>query len=71
MLEFLLNKVAALKACNFTKERLQTRCFPVNIVKVFEKHLRTSAYVHFKIQSRIQHSAVKYLKCFFFREAAC
>ena len=31
----------------------------------FVKHLRTSAFVHFKIQSRIQHAVVKYLRCFF------
>ena len=24
-------------ACNFTKKRLQHRCFPVNIAKVFRK----------------------------------
>ena len=33
MLESLLNKVAGLKVCNFLKNRLQHRCFPVNIAK--------------------------------------
>ena len=33
MVEFLFNKVAALKARNFIKKRLQHRCFPVNIAK--------------------------------------
>ena len=31
MLESLYNKVAGPKVCNFVKERLQRRCFPVNI----------------------------------------
>ena len=30
----------------------------------FEKHVRTSASVHFKIQIHIQHPAVKYLRYF-------
>ena len=33
MLESYFNKVAALQAYNFIKERLQHRCFPVNIAK--------------------------------------
>ena len=33
MLEFLFNKIAGLKACNFIKKRLQHRLFPVNIAK--------------------------------------
>ena len=33
VLKSLFNKVAGLQACNFTKKRLQHRCFPVNIVK--------------------------------------
>ena len=40
MLESLVNKVAALKACNFIKKRLQYRCFSVNIGKSFFKNLR-------------------------------
>ena len=41
----LLNKVPGLKACNFIKERLHHRCFPVNIAKLLRKvffieHLR-------------------------------
>ena len=49
MLESLFNKVACLKACNFTKKRLQHRCFPVNIAiqifknTYFEEHMRTVA----------------------------
>ena len=35
--ESIFNKVAALKACNFIKKRLQHRCFPVK----FAKFLRT------------------------------
>ena len=35
VLDSLINKVAGLKACNFIKERLQHRCFPVNIAKIF------------------------------------
>ena len=38
VLESLFNKVAYLRACSFTKKRLQGRCFPANIVKF----LRTS-----------------------------
>ena len=34
MLESFLNKVADLKATNFTKRRLQDRGFPVNIAKI-------------------------------------
>ena len=57
-----------LKACNFVKERLQQRCFSVNIAKllrtaIFEKHLRTAASVHFKIKRHIQ-QPVKYLRYF-------
>ena len=37
-LESLYNKVAGLQVCNFIKERLQHRCFPVK----FEKFLRTT-----------------------------
>ena len=33
MLESLFNKVAGLQTCNFIKERLQRRCFPVKFVK--------------------------------------
>ena len=33
MLEFLFNKVAGLKVCNFNKMRLQRSCFPVNNAK--------------------------------------
>ena len=44
MLESLFNRVAALKACNFIKKRLQHRCFPVNITKF----LRTRFFIeHF------------------------
>ena len=44
VLESLFNKVAHLKACNFIKERLHHRCFPVNVANFFkntyfEKHL--------------------------------
>ena len=38
VLESLFNKIAALRACNFTKKRLQRRCFPMK----FAKSLRTS-----------------------------
>ena len=31
MLESLFNKVTGLQACNFTRKRLQHRCFPMNI----------------------------------------
>ena len=45
VLEPLSNKVAHLKASSFIKERLQHRCFQVNIAKIlitafFIKHLR-------------------------------
>ena len=45
VLESLFNKVADLEAYNFTKKRLQRRCFPVNIAKFsrtshFTEHLR-------------------------------
>ena len=33
MLESLFNKGAGLKGCNFIKERLQRRCFPVNVAQ--------------------------------------
>ena len=59
MLESLLNKVSGLRACNFTKKRLQHLCFPVNIViflrtlvfsceycEIFEEHLRADTFVH-------------------------
>ena len=34
----LFNKVACLKACNFTKKRLQHRCFPMNIANFLRSH---------------------------------
>ena len=34
VLESVFNKVAGLKAYNFIKNRLQHRCFPVNIAKI-------------------------------------
>ena len=37
VLESLFNKVAGPKACNFTKKRLQHRCFPVNIAKFLRR----------------------------------
>ena len=37
VLEFLVNKVAGLKACNFIERRLQHRCFPVHIAKFLRK----------------------------------
>ena len=36
MLESLFNNVAGFKSCNFIEKRLQHRCFPVNIAKVFK-----------------------------------
>ena len=44
VVEFLFKKVAALKARNFIKKKLQHRCFPVNITKFlrtpfFAEHL--------------------------------
>ena len=33
MLESIFDKVASLQARNFIKEKLQKRCFPVNITK--------------------------------------
>ena len=41
VLESLFNKVAGLKACNYIKERLQHRCFPVNNVKFLRTHFFT------------------------------
>ena len=42
MLEFLFNKVAAFQVCDFIKERLQHRYFPVNVQKI----LRTPYVFH-------------------------
>ena len=39
VLEFLFNKFAALKAGNFIAERLQHRCFPVNIAKFLKRFI--------------------------------
>ena len=60
--EQLLNKVAENK-------RDSTQVFSCKYCEIFkniffEKHERTSASVHFKIQIHIQHPAVKYLRCF-------
>ena len=41
VLEYLFSKPAGLKACNFTKKKLQHSCFPVN----FEKFLRTAFFI--------------------------
>ena len=40
MSESLFNKVAGVKACNFTKKRVLHRCFPV----CFAKFLRTDIF---------------------------
>ena len=40
ILESIFNKVAVLQGCNFIKNRLQRRCFPVNIAKF----LRTAIF---------------------------
>ena len=39
MLKSLFNKVAGLEACKFIKERLQHRCFPVNIAEFLRRVL--------------------------------
>ena len=36
VLESLFHNVAGLKVCNFIKERLQHRCFPVSDYKIFK-----------------------------------
>ena len=63
VLESLFNKVTGLQGHNFTKKRLQHRCFPVNIANFkntyFEKHLRTAAsdssyILHRKLNKIIQ-----------------
>ena len=41
MLEFLFNKVTGLKVCSFINQRLQHRCFHVNIAKF----LRTAFFI--------------------------
>ena len=48
VLESVFNKVAGLQACDFTKKRLQHKCFPVKFAK-FLKHLlwRTSVNDYF------------------------
>ena len=40
VLEYLFNKIASLKVCNFIQKTLQHRCFPVNIAK----YLRTAFF---------------------------
>ena len=40
VLEYLFNKIASLKVCNFIQKTLLHRCFPVNIVK----YLRTAFF---------------------------
>ena len=51
VLESLFNKVTGLHACNCIRNRLQQRCFPVNIAKC----LRTAFL--------IEHLRCLYLKC--------
>ena len=51
MLESIFNKAAANQICNFTKIRLQYRCFPVKLVKIlrkpnFEEHLPTDVSIN-------------------------
>ena len=58
MLESLFNKDASLQVCTFIKNRLQRRCFPVNIAKFLrtrtsEVHLRTTASVFLKSKLQI------------------
>ena len=45
MLESLFKKVTGLKACNFIKQRLQHRCFSVDIVKYYEQLFYGAAMV--------------------------
>ena len=42
--EYLFNKVAGLKACNFIKERLQDRCFPMNIANFLRTPILKNIY---------------------------
>ena len=49
----LFNNFAVLKAYKFIKQRIQHRCFPVEIVKFlkntyFEEHLRTAVFILYK-----------------------
>ena len=49
VLEYLFNKIASLKVCNFIQKTLQHRCFPVNIAKYlrtafFTEHLQWLLY---------------------------
>ena len=45
VLEVLINKVADLTACNFINDRLQQRCFPMNITKFLRAAFRTPSMV--------------------------
>ena len=50
MLVSVFDKIAGLKTCNFTKKRLQPRCFPVNIANTyFEEHLQTATFIRYEI----------------------
>ena len=43
VLEFLFNKVAGLKACNFIKQKFQPSRFPMNIAKLFRPLFRRTS----------------------------
>ena len=64
VLESLFKEVAGLQACNFIKNRIQHRCFPVNITKFlrtpfFKEHLRWLLLK--SILHKIQRNAELYL----------
>ena len=66
VLESLFNKHAGLQACNFIKNRLQHRCFPVDIAKFlrttyFEEHLQTAASAPFENCQKL-HELINFLK---------
>ena len=53
VLESLFNKVVGLKACNFTKNRLQHWYFPVNIAKILRTPILKKTYsLRFSVRIR-------------------
>ena len=84
MLESLFNKLAAQKACNLNKKRLEHSCFPKNTAKLFNyffleqlwwlllQLLRKMVFFKIKIKSLKKTEAVKELSFYYIcRVEAC
>ena len=71
VLDSLFSKAAGLQACNFTKKRLQKRCFPVKFAKFLRTRILKDICKRLVLGSRLQQFrlwAIKWSLCLIFKE---